>query len=117
LHKYARSSLSAATITWLTQNRVPGYISGIGRSRCSQAHEQNESSLPGTNPSISVRATAAKTPSNVALAADAEGDVQVVAVSAEEKKEKPKSATPVTLSSEVVPGIFLDRAGCRTYMR
>jgi len=23
----------------------------------------------------------------------------------------------VTLSSEVVPGIFLDRAGCRKYMR
>ena len=66
---------------------------------------------------MSVRATATQMTSTAAAAADAESGVQVATVSADHQTVKPKSATPVTLSSEVVPGIFLDRAGCRKYMR
>ena len=50
LHKFARSSLSQNTILSLEENRLLGYMSGMGPAFDRNARQATEQSVRGTNP-------------------------------------------------------------------
>ena len=117
LQKYARSSRSGNTLAWLEENRVPGYMSGIGATFARRTTPEKSTSLRGTNPSVTVRATAADP---LACVGDTTGSaakpLEAAAAVCEIQREK-QPQPMATIHSEIVDGLLLDRARARDRMR
>ena len=117
--RYAYEYLSTTTLKWLQQNRVPGYMSGIGRRADTQRDgpRTDETTLRGTNPSLTVRATAVMASLSVAARTATQGtEAAMVATEHSEivQRQKPQQ---VLFSSELVEGVFMDKKACKQYMR
>jgi len=137
LHKFRRDSLSQPALTWLQEQRVPGYLFGIAPKGLSRDREAPAAvpmrigdfqgalspqlfkgdgrADPGDSKTFGapLPATAADGSVEVASAAAeaADGNVEVGTAAA-------SKATPVkTLCSEVVDGILLTQQACRERLR
>ncbi|MCP4243202.1 MAG: hypothetical protein GY772_21820, partial [bacterium] len=116
LRKYHRSALSRNTLDWLEQNRVPGFMHGIGEAAPATKKATKAPSLRGSNPSVTVRATsgAAADAMGAAVPEQSEAAPEAAAPLAQRKQPPP---VPKILHSEVVEGILLDRKAARGHMR
>ena len=105
LRKYHRNALCRNTLDWLEQNRVPGFMLGIGEATCSRGTNTKAVALRGTNPSVTVRASHG-TAAQAMVAATQEQAAATSEPLVSMTKEKKPVSTARMLHSEIVEGIL-----------
>ena len=108
LRKYHRNALCRNTVDWLEQNRVPGFMLGVGEATCSRGTNTKAVALRGTNPSVTVRASHG-TAAQAMVAASQEQAAATSEPLVPMTKEKKPMSTARMLHSEIVEGILLDK--------
>ena len=116
LRKYHRNARSRNTLDWLEQNRVPGFMLGVGEATYFTRREHKAVALRGTNPSVTVRASHG-TAAQAMVAATQEQTAATSEPLVPMTKEKKPVSTTRMLHSEIVEGILLDKKAARAHMR
>ena len=114
LRKYNCNALCRNTLDWLEQNRVPGFMLGVGEATCSRGTNTKAVAQRGTNPSVTVRASHG-TAAQAMVAASQEQATATSEPLVPMTKEKKPVSTARMLHSEIVEDIPPRKQRGRTY--